>query len=103
MLMGVKGIILWVVFISVCAAIIIKSRSVKKEIEQSGIETTGVISRIVGSGDPESVDFDYYVRYCTEEGKEEEAVLSNPTTDLTEGQQVRIKYHQKYTQNARLI
>ncbi len=77
----------------------------KKEIEENGIETNGIISRITQTGDIDMDDMNlcYYVRYCTEDGEDVEGVLSNPRTELTEGQQVRIKYHPKHKENARLV
>ena len=101
--MGTKGIIMWIVFIVVCGAIYIVSKKMKKETEENGIETTGVISRIEDTGGPEDISLSYYVRYLTEDGEEIEGVLSNPTSDLEVGQQVRLKYHPKYKTNARLI
>ena len=103
--MDTKAIFLWGGFILICAIIYFVSRRMKKETEENGIETIGVISRITNTGDidPEDMHFCYYVRYCTEDGAEVEGVLSNPSSDLTEVQQVRIKYHPKYKSNARLV
>ncbi len=101
--MDTKGIILWAGLIIICAIIYLVSRKMKKEIEENGIETTGVISRITDEGGTDNVDLQYYVRYCTAEGEEVEGLLSNPGADLTEGRQVRIKYHPRYKTNARLI
>ena len=101
--MDTKGIIIWAVFIVVCGAIILFSRKIRRETEEEGIETTGVISRIVDEGGMDAVDFRYYVIYRTEDGEEVEGIISNPASGLMEGQQVRIKYHPKYKQNARLI
>ena len=66
-------------------------------------ESIGVISRIVDEGGSEDIDLQYYARYQTEDGEEVEGLLSNPSPDLEEGQQVRLKYHPKYRTNARLI
>ena len=101
--MDTKGIVLWAGLIIICAIIYLVSRKMKKEIEENGIETTGVISRITDEGGTDNVDLQYYVRYCTSEGEELEGLLSNPRADLIEGQQVRLKYHPKYKTNARLI
>ena len=103
--MDTKAIFLWGGFILICAIIYFVSRRMKKETEENGIETIGVISRITNTGDidPEDMDLCYYVRYCTEDGEEVEGVLSNPSSDLRVGQQVRIKYHPKYKENARLV
>lgn len=101
--MDTKGIIIWAVFIVVCGAIILFSRKIRRETEEEGIETTGVISRIADEGGIDAVDFRYYVIYRTMDGEEIEGMISNPASGLMEGQQVRIKYHPKYKQNARLI
>ena len=101
--MDTKGIILWAGLIVICAVICLISRKMKKQIEENGIETIGVISRIKDEGAANEIDLHYYARYRTRGGEEVEALLSNPTSDLTEGQQVRIKYHPKFKTNARLI
>ena len=98
-----KGILLWVGFAVICAVIVFLSRRMKKQIEENGIETTGVISRITDEGGPGEIDLRYYARYRTEDGEEVEGLLSNPRSDLEVGQQVRVKYHPKYKTNARLI
>ncbi len=103
MTMDTKGILLWAGFIIICAAIWLVSRNMKKQIEKNGIESIGVISRIVDEGGSEDIDLQYYARYQTEDGEEVEGLLSNPSPDLEEGQQVRLKYHPKYRTNARLI
>ena len=94
---------MWAVYIAVCAAIYIVSKVMKKQIEEDGIETTGVISRIEDSGDPEDIFMCYYARYCVEDGTEIEGTIMNPSEDLEVGQQVRLKYHPKHNMNARLI
>ena len=99
----VKGILIWVGFIAICGIIFFLSQRIKRQIEENGIETTGVISRIVDVGGSDSIDIRYYVRYCTEDGKEIEGLLSNPGKDLQEGQEVRLKYHPKFKKNARMI
>ena len=98
-----KGIIMWVIFLAVIAVGILVSRRIKTGINENGIETDAVVSRITDDGTPEDIDINVYVRYCTENGKEIEGVLSNPRADLEEGQPVRIKYHPKYKNNARLV
>ena len=80
--MDTKGIIMWVVFIAICAAIYIFSRIMKKQIEDNGIETTGVISRIEDDSGPDDISFIYYARYRTEDGEEIEGIISNPAEDL---------------------
>lgn len=100
--METKGIVMWVLFIAVCAVIYIVSKRIKNQIEENGIETTGVISRIEDMGDPEEINICYYARYRTEDGEEIEGLLSNPNDGLEEGQQVRLRYHPKYKANARL-
>ena len=101
--METKDILLWAGFLVVCAVIYLISKRMKKQIEENGIETTGVISRIVDAGASDEITLHYYARYLTEDGEEVEGVISNPTSDLTEGQQVRIKYHPEHKMNARLI
>ena len=101
--MDTKGILLWAGLLVICAVIYLLSRKMKKQIEENGIETTGVISRIEDVGGVDEIDLRYYARYRTEDGEEVEGVLSNPRSDLAVGQQVRIKYHPKYQTNARLL
>ena len=101
--MDTKGIVLWVIFIIICAVIYFVSRKVKNETEEKGIETTGIISRISDTGEPEDFSVDYYARYRTEDGEEVEGLISNPSSDLAEGQQVRLKYHPKHKMNARIV
>ncbi len=100
--METKGILIWVGFLLICAIILFVTRRIKKQIEEGGIETTGVISRITDVG-TEDIDLRYYVRYRTEDGEEIEGLLSNPSSDLEVGQRVRLKYHPKLKQNARII
>ena len=98
-----KGIILWAGFAVICAVIYLVSQRMKKQIEENGIETNGVISRITDEGGPDEINLRYYARYRTQDGEEIEGVLSNPGPDLEVGQQVRLKYHPKYKNNARLV
>ena len=79
------------------------SRRIKKEIIEEGIEADAVVTRIVDDGSVDDIDINVYVSYLTEDGTEVEGILSNPRSDLQEGQQVHIKYHPKYTANARLV
>lgn len=102
-IMDAKGIIIWGVFIVICAIICFISRNMKKQIEENGIETTGVISRIEDEGGTEDITFNYYAKYRTEDGEEIEGIISNPTAGLKEGQHVRLKYHPEHRMNARLI
>lgn len=101
--MDTKGIILWVGFAVICAVIYLLSRRMKKQIEENGIETDAVISRIEDEGWPDEIDLRYYARYRTQDGEEIEGVLSNPRSDLEVGQQVRLKYHPKHKTNARVV
>lgn len=101
--MELNGIVLWAGLLVLCAVIFFFSQRMKKEIEENGIETTGVISRIADEGSADEIDLHYYVRYRTEDGEEVEGILSNPSSGLSEGQQVRIKYHPKYKTNVRLM
>ena len=98
-----KGIIMWGLFLTVFAAGMLISRRIKNSIIVNGIETYAVVSRIVDDGTQSDIDMNVYVTFTAEDGKEIEAILSNPRTDLKEGQQVRIKYHPKYRNTARLV
>lgn len=98
-----KGIIMWMVFLAIIAVGVLVSRRMKKDIKENGIEADAVVSRISEDMSQDLSDFIVYVKYHTEDGEEVEGVLSNPRADLEEGQQVRIKYHPKYKNNARLI
>ena len=101
--MDAKSYIICAIFAAVCLVIYLVSRRMKNEIDEKGIETVGVISRIVDSFEPEDVSQDYYAVYRTVEGEEIEGVISNPSSDLVVGQQVRLKYHPKHKMNARII
>ena len=101
--MDIKGICLWAGFLVICAVIYLISQRMNKQIEENGIETTGVISRIVDVGESDEITMHYYTKYRTEDGEEVEGVLSNPNQDLEVGQQVRLKYHPKQKRNARLV
>lgn len=101
--MDTKGIMLWVGFAILCAVIYLLSRRMKKQIEENGIETDAVISRIEEVGAADEIDLRYYARYRTQDGEEIEGVLSNPRSDLEVGQQVRLKYHPKHKTNARVV
>lgn len=98
-----KGILLWAGFLVILAIVFFLSSRMKKQIKENGIETAGVISRITDVGGADEIDLRYYARYRTEDGEEVEGLLSNPSSDLEEGQQVRLKYHPKYKTNARLV
>lgn len=101
--METKYILLWAGFAAICVTIYIVSRIMKNQIEKNGIETEGVISRIEDAGDTEDIILHYYAKYRTDDGEEVEGLISNPTSDLYEGKQVRLKYHRKHKTNARLI
>jgi hypothetical protein len=98
-----KYIALWAAFLVICAVIVLVSKRTKKQIEEDGIETTGVISRIVDAGAADEINLHYYARYLTKYGEEVEGILLNPRSNLEVGQQVRLKYHPKHNNNARLI
>ena len=97
------GIILWIVLLVVIAAGAFASRRIKSGIKENGIETDAVVSRITDDGTQTDIDINVYVKYFTKDGREVEGILSNPREDLVKGQRVRIKYHPKYTNNARLV
>ena len=98
-----KGLIMWIVFAAVFVAGLLVSRMIKNGTEKNGIEADAIVSRIVDDGSPTDIDINVYVRYRTASGEEAEAILSNPRSDLEEGQRVRIKYHPKMKGNARLV
>ena len=98
-----KGLIIWILLGVAAAAAVFFSRRIKKQIEEGGIETDGVVSRITDVGGADSIDLRCYVRYTTQEGEEIEGLISNPSRGLEEGQRVRIKYHPKYKMNARIV
>ena len=100
---NLKGILIWVVFLVIIGAIYFFARRIKKQTEESGIETTGVIFRIEDVGGSDEIDLHYYARYHTADGAEVEGLVLNPRSNLEVGQQVRLKYHPKHKTNARLI
>ena len=100
---NLKGILIWVGFLVLVAAILYFSRRIKKQIEENGIETSGVISAIRDEGGADEIDVRYYAKYRTEDGDEIEGVILNPSSDLEVGQRVRLKYHPKLKTNARLV
>lgn len=101
--MDTKGVLLWTVFALICTAIYLYSYRMKKQIEEDGIKTAGVISHIEDGGQPDEIDLHYYVSFRTEDGEEIEGIISNPRSDLDVGQTVQIKYHPKHKMNVRLI
>ena len=98
-----KGILLWAGLLIICGIIFFLSPRMKKQIEESGIKTNGVISRITDEGGPDEIALRDYAHYRTEDGEEVEGLLSDPRSDLKVGQQVRLKYHPKHKTNARLV
>ncbi len=98
-----RGIILWAVFLTVFAVGTLVSRRIKRQIEEGGIETEGVISRVIVNGQTDDVDLHVYVRYRTAEGEELEGILTNPSPGLEPGQPVRVKYHPTLKNNVRLV
>ena len=95
--------LLWAGFALICGLIYLFSYRMKNQIDKEGIETDGVISRIEDAGQQDEIDFQYYVKYRTEDGEEIEGIISNPRSDLEVGQTVHIKYHPKYRNNVRLF
>ena len=98
-----KGILLWIGLLIIVAAIYFFTRRIKKQIEENGIETTGVISDIRDEGGADEIIIRYYATYRTEDGTEIEGVITNPSSSLEVGQRVRLKYHPKLKANARII
>lgn len=100
----IKGIIIWTAFLIVFVGGWLMSRKMKNDIEEKGIETVAEISRISEDMSEDQTGFTIvYVRFNTQDGEEVEASISNPRSDLEVGQQVRIKYHPKFKNNARLV
>ena len=50
-----KGILLWAGLLIICGIIFFLSRRMKKQIEENGIETNGVISRITDEGGQDEI------------------------------------------------
>ena len=102
---NVKGIIIWAVFLAICAAIVIFSRRIRKQIDENGVEAVGEVSRVSESFDSDTgaVETSVYARYRTEDGKEVEGLLLNAPDSLREGQRVRVKRHPKLRVNAKLV
>ena len=102
---NLKGIIIWAVFLAICAAIVIVSRRIRKRIDEDGIEVNGVVSRVDESFDSDTgaVEISVYARYRTEDGKEIEGLLLNAPSSLQEGQRVRLKYHPTLPMNAKVL
>ena len=68
-----------------------------KAINEKGIETDAVVSRIKEieseeSDGSRSVNYEYFVKYQNEAGETVEAKLGNPPRFLMEGTQMRVKY-----------
>ena len=68
-----------------------------KAINEKGIETDAVVSRIKENEGQDSdgnrtTDYEYYVRYQNEAGETVEARLGNPPRFIMEGTELRVKY-----------
>ena len=102
---NMKGLIIWAIFLTVCAAIWLFSRRIRKRIDEDGIETVGAVSRVSESFDSDTgaVEISVYARYRTEDGKEIEGLLLNAPSSLQEGQRVRLKYHPTLPMNAKVL
>lgn len=89
-------IIIAVVIIVVIAGFIYNYKR-SKAINERGIETDAVLSRIKeieneDSDGNKTFDNEYYVRYVNEAGETIEAKLGNPPRFITEGTQLKVKY-----------
>ena len=51
-----KGIIMWGIFLGVFICGVLISRIIKKDTEENGIETDGVVSHIVDDGAQDYID-----------------------------------------------
>ncbi|MBR3569377.1 MAG: hypothetical protein IKN96_01045 [Oscillibacter sp.] len=102
---NLKGILIWAVFLAVCAAIVFFSRRIRKQIDENGVEADGVVSRVSESFDSDTgaAEISVYARYRTEDSKEVEGLLLNAPATLAEGQRVRVKYHPKLPMNAKVL
>jgi hypothetical protein len=101
--MDLKLIVIWAAFLTVFLIGVFFSKRMNKQIKEEGIETDGVISSVYDAGGPDEIDIHVYARYTTEDGEEVEGILTNAPDTLVPGQHVRVKYHPKYKNNARLI
>ncbi|MBQ6559419.1 MAG: hypothetical protein IJL85_01170 [Erysipelotrichaceae bacterium] len=101
--MDLKFILVWTAFIAVFLFGVFFSKRLNRQIKEEGIETEGVISRVYDAGQPDEIDIHVCARYTTEDGEEVEGILTNAPDNLVPGQHVRIKYHPRYKENARLI
>lgn len=67
-----------------------------KKINEQGVETSGVVSRIEETdhfdGETHTTQREYFVTYTTNTGERVEAVLGNPPRHTREGDTLRIKY-----------
>ncbi|MBQ7546094.1 MAG: DUF3592 domain-containing protein [Clostridia bacterium] len=66
-------------------------------IKKNGIETQATVTRIEedvqADSDGASVSYNYYVRYTTADGQQQEALITNPGfKKLERGEQITIKY-----------
>ena len=61
--------------------------------KKNGIEAEAIVTRIEEDTLSDAIDYDYYVRYTTAEGKAQEARIKNPGPGLLRvGYRIRIKY-----------
>ena len=101
--MDIRFIIMWAAFLAVFGAGLFFSKRMNRQIEEDGIETEGVITRVVDNGQPDEIDLHVYVRYRTLEGEELQGILTNPSPGLEPGQPVHVKYHPTMKNNVRLV
>ena len=85
-----------VVVIAVIVGIVFNYKR-SKAINENGIETDAVVSRIKENEGEDTdgnrtVEYVYYVRYTNEAGESVEAKLGNPPRFLMEGTTLRVKY-----------
>ena len=89
-------IIIAVIVIVVIASVAFNYKR-SKAINEKGVETDAVVSRIkeiVGEDTDgnRTVDYEYFVKYQNEAGETVEAKLGNPPRFLMEGTHLRVKY-----------
>ena len=90
------AIIIAVIVVAVIAGFVFNYKR-SKAINERGVETDAVVSRIKeiegeDSDGNREVTYEYFVEYLNEAGQTVEAKLGNPPRFLMEGTQLRVKY-----------
>ena len=98
--------IIGIIVVCIFAYQAIRALKKAKKIEQEGIETDAVVSRIEETWDEESHSSSYttYVEYTDKEGMlRESAMVLTSQMEYTVGQHVRIRYVQGITDMVRAV